>query len=558
MHNDTRRLHYLWLGTGSTTKTATYCRAIQKRLFRTMVYWVIGEMVLDENHGLSSRPLLRSIQQISRGVVPLVVVISSSCLFACFIEPFAPTPSASKVTINPPTMEFHTLQHQRRLVATARRSNGFPILGKDFVWSSSADHIASVDDSGMVVAVSGGVATIRASTDEVFGEARVIVSQIPDSATISPTSAAMNIGDTLRFTAQAFDGAGFEIAEEIDFVWSTRDNEIVTIDNTGLATAIESGSATISVGFGGGGVTAEIQVAESSFVARTPLAGLPSMIAIGPSGDFYVLQSSSGEMSRLSSSDYSVVSTISVGPTPRDIAFSPSGERAYVVLQSLPGVAVVDLAGDSVISTHVAPDTTLSVATKWDGSVFLSVRTNSYPGSSLYRFRTDQLPNFVAIDTDFFRLGDIVHHPSSPILYSHERFSNAINVVNTEYDYLVDFYPGIANSGVVNSIAINDDGTRLFSAGMYGIEEYDPQTLNHRWTMAPAGASISITRSGKWLYVANSIGEFSLIDTDARRVVRKIRWPGGHPHSVSVTPDGSLVALSNTDGWVDFYRGRPD
>jgi Big-like domain-containing protein len=67
---------------------------------------------------------------------------------------------------------------QVQLVATAMNSSGSAISNKAFTWSSSNNAVASVSRAGLVTAHATGSVTIAATTENVTGTARIVVSSL--------------------------------------------------------------------------------------------------------------------------------------------------------------------------------------------------------------------------------------------------------------------------------------------------------------------------------------------------------------------------------------------
>jgi len=78
------------------------------------------------------------------------------------------------VVVSPPN---DTLQVGARvqLVSTAHNSSGLPVANRAFLWSSSNDAVASVNEAGLVTANAPGTVTIAARTGTIVGTARVVV-----------------------------------------------------------------------------------------------------------------------------------------------------------------------------------------------------------------------------------------------------------------------------------------------------------------------------------------------------------------------------------------------
>jgi hypothetical protein len=67
---------------------------------------------------------------------------------------------------------------------------------------------------------------------------------------VSPDSAMVDAGATTQYTAQAFDGSGNPISG-LSFTWSSADQSVASVDNTGLATGVVMGTTYIRASTGG-------------------------------------------------------------------------------------------------------------------------------------------------------------------------------------------------------------------------------------------------------------------------------------------------------------------
>ena len=83
----------------------------------------------------------------------------------------------------------------------------------------------------------------------------------PATVTISPASAELTVSEsTVRFRAEVRDQHG-EVMDVSWVVWTSEDPQVATVDSAGLATAIGSGSATITAAVGDVSGTAQVTVA---------------------------------------------------------------------------------------------------------------------------------------------------------------------------------------------------------------------------------------------------------------------------------------------------------
>ena len=78
------------------------------------------------------------------------------------------------VVISPAT-DTLAIGERVQLVATAHSSNGAIVANRMFVWSSSNDAIASVNNAGLVTAHATGAVVIAVHTDDMVGTANIVV-----------------------------------------------------------------------------------------------------------------------------------------------------------------------------------------------------------------------------------------------------------------------------------------------------------------------------------------------------------------------------------------------
>lgn len=173
--------------------------------------------------------------------------------------PPASTPVAS-VAITPAggtVFVGRTLQ----LAAAARDAAGATLAGRAIAWTSSADSIARVDANGLVTGAAAGSATITATSEGRSATATVAVQLVPvASVVVTPATANLRTGDTLRLSASARDESGAALAGR-QVRWTSSSANVVTIDSvSGLLRATGQGSATITATSEGRSGTATVAV----------------------------------------------------------------------------------------------------------------------------------------------------------------------------------------------------------------------------------------------------------------------------------------------------------
>ena len=119
-------------------------------------------------------------------------------------------------------------------------------LTKELEWTSSNPEIATVSSNGFITATGIGTATITAAAVDGSGvkaECIVSVSGVPvKSSVLSRTSASLKATETVTLTATVTPAN----ASDKSVLWSSKNNEIATVDDNGVITAQSIGETVIS------------------------------------------------------------------------------------------------------------------------------------------------------------------------------------------------------------------------------------------------------------------------------------------------------------------------
>lgn len=169
-------------------------------------------------------------------------------------------PVATTVNVSPANAQLTSIGATVQLTATVLDQRGQPMAGVSVTWGSGNAAVASVDSNGTVTAVANGNASVTATSGSASGSATVTVEQVAVRIDVSPGTASLNsIGETVQFTAEAFDANGHAVADA-GFTWSSSNTSVATVDAAGLATSTGIGSAQIAAGAGGVRASAELTV----------------------------------------------------------------------------------------------------------------------------------------------------------------------------------------------------------------------------------------------------------------------------------------------------------
>ena len=205
--------------------------------------------------------------------IGFVIVACVSGAIACGEQapPTEPPPQASipsSVTVSPASATLHSLGETIQLTATVRDQSGRTLSNAAVTWASSDSSVVTASDSGLVTAAGNGETRVTGSSGTATGSAEVTVRQRVSSVALSPPSASLPAGDTLRLRAEARDARANQVAGT-EFLWSSADQSVATVDSTGLVHARVRGTARISAAADTISGTAEITVT-LPYVPRNP------------------------------------------------------------------------------------------------------------------------------------------------------------------------------------------------------------------------------------------------------------------------------------------------
>jgi len=149
--------------------------------------------------------------------------------------------------------------HQKQFIAIGK-SSGTSIGGLSFTWEVIGG-IGSIDQNGLFSADGIGTGSVKVTYNDISTSANVIVVN-PSIAyiEISPFNVDLEAGDTIQFTATAYDNLGQQI-QGVDIEWAVI-GDIGEIDQNGFFTARSDGSGKISAR--SNGVTSNLDIVITS------------------------------------------------------------------------------------------------------------------------------------------------------------------------------------------------------------------------------------------------------------------------------------------------------
>ena len=234
---------------------------------------------MDVTHSMADRPRSRSRR---RSLVPLpAALLAASLLAACRDIADIAGSTITEVEVTPASTTLSALGDTAQFTATAKDAYGRTVDGVAFRWESSTPAVATVDSSGLVIAVGNGSAAITATTGESSGSAALTVAQVVTSVEVDPVHNTLTaLGDTLRLLAVARD-ARDNAVQGVPFRWSSTDSLVASVDATGLVRGVGEGLTRITATAGDVEGSGTVLVAIPTVVAVAVTPANPILTAFG-------------------------------------------------------------------------------------------------------------------------------------------------------------------------------------------------------------------------------------------------------------------------------------
>lgn len=267
-------------------------------------------------------------------------------------------PPVASVTVEPSSASV-TVGATTTLTATVRDANGAVVNDRPVAWRSSNDAVATVSPDGVVTGVAPGTTTISATSEGKSGSASVTVTRKPvGSVEVTPPSAEINAGTTLQLSATVRDTSG-DVVTDREVTWTSSDESVATVSTSGVVSALDVGTATITAVSEGKSGSAVVTV------RPVPVASVsvdPGTATITPNQTVQVTATTRSEDGTVLtgrvitwSSDNESVARVSsdgvvtgIAPGSASITATSEGKSASATVTVQPAVAYV------VVSPHLA------------------------------------------------------------------------------------------------------------------------------------------------------------------------------------------------------------
>ena len=273
-------------------------------------------------------------------------------------------------------------------------------------------------------------------------------------------------------------------------------------------------------------------------IATTSLPGSPYGVAVSAAGVIYAAQIGSNTLARGDLSTKSFTGSVVVGSTPPHVVFNPAGTTAYATLQTGQGLAVVDVASNTLTTTVplasdgfnliVAPDGQRVYVTTADGTLYV---VDAAADTVITTLAVGAAANGLAFS------------PDGSILYVSSRDAGTVVAVDVSTDAITQtFTPG----GMPQRLAVAPDGSELYVANEpNGLDVSDVASGTvSSVSFGTAGYGLGLTPDGTQLYVLlPQAGEVRVLNRATRAPVKTISV-GGTPRNVVFASDGTALVAN--------------
>jgi len=275
-------------------------------------------------------------------------------------------------------------------------------------------------------------------------------------------------------------------------------------------------------------------------------------IAVGPDGVGYV--TSSAGLDRFSTqSPYTILTSLTTGPGPRDVVIDRAGTTAYAATDN-GKVYLVDLKTGAMKATLVV-DTLYH-----SGDALFNHLAVAPDGSRAYLITDGALASLPTSGAAATPSG----HRGSSVAVSPT--TGAIYLTNIDGDFFAarldpaTFTVQATTSTRLYSsaVAVAPRGDEVYVGSSGGVLAFlDPATLAERGRVTLGTydgiVGIAVSPDGTQIYLVLSQARVAIVDR-ATRTVLSTFTVGGYPLGIAFDPQGTTAFVVNLDSWVDIIR----
>lgn len=455
---------------------------------------------------------------------------------------------AADLDLSPDSLTLHR-GRVTTLQVTIRDRVGTPMAGTTTATSLNPGIFAvqSVAANGTVTLFAPGglgATAIVAQSGSLRDTSIAEAYSVPATIDASPARPLLGPGDSLQLTVVVRDSTGDVVTPSV---------ALVSLD-PGLLQVAPSGYLTAGGGEGLARVEITAPPAKDTLkvLIRSPLpvrtvttqnlGGEPYGLAYTNSGVVYVTEKLGGRVFRGAGPGYSFAPVLTPGGVVLSVAFSPSGDTAFVARNTANQVLIVDVTADTVVGTIAEPQIPTALAVSSDGTrLFVGnvagVRIRSLP----------DLADLGLVSIPGLGASLLTAHPSQPLVYA---------TIDRVYEI------GGATGGVLRAFgepatsyggsAIAPDLSRIYVPTSRGVLiEYDLGTGQPVDSTSAPGFGISLSADGRDLLVASN-GGVTIVDRQSLVVLAE--YPLGAVYHVIMDPATGAILATDVSGKLHILQ----
>ena len=280
------------------------------------------------------------------------------------------------------------------------------------------------------------------------------------------------------------------------------------------------------------------QASSPTIVGNVSLPDRPYGVAVSGAGVIYAAQIGGSTLARGDLATRSFGSSVSAGSTPPHVVFNPAGTTAYATLQTGQGLAVVDVATNTLTTTvplasdgfnlTVAPNGQRVYVTTADGTLYT---VNAATNTIITTLAVGAAANGLAFS------------PDGNVLYVSSRDAGTVVAVNPASNTITRTY---TLGGMPQRLAVAPDGTELYVANEFsGLDVVNVTTgAITSISFGTAAYGLGLTPDGTQLYILlPQAGEVRVLNRVSRALIKKL-FVGGIPRNVTFASDGTALVAN--------------
>lgn len=408
-------------------------------------------------------------------------------------------------------------------------------------WSSSDSTVATVDASGTVKGIAAGKATINAALKGVKASTSLTISNATVAKLhIIPTSATLAIGTRTGFKAIATlsDNTTQDVTTQVN--WSSSDEQVITINAQGVATAIARGNALIRAAIQG--ISHEVAIEVSNAVPTTlqiqpSNATLAQGLKLPFTAQATFSDGSTQDVTSLVAWDSDDISLLTIDLDGLATAVKPGNVTVSASWQGLlSNLSQVTVSNASVQSIQVIPATTsLALGTQVH---FTAIATLSDGSTVDITNQADWITSNAAIVTiDASGLATAIAKGSATLSATLQGVTHSASVTITDAT--------VASLHVIPPSAMLALGTQLQLQAIATFSDGTTQDMSSQVAWLSDNASV---------LVVSLQGEVSAVDVGSAHVSAKIAGVSSAPVAITVT-DATVSAIQITPTTLNLAIG---